>query len=94
VSKCGDKCRDIYRFDFSAIIKLCARRFIVRNIQQQARAILNFKSDARSVVKSKKKYQEWIQDKRMTEEEAKKDLEPELKEAADGIKTVTFSFFP
>jgi len=69
-----------------AITTLCARRFIVRNIQQQARAILNFKSDARSIIKTKKKHQEWIDKKRMTEEESKEELEPDMNEAADGIK--------
>ncbi|KIM35083.1 hypothetical protein M413DRAFT_32792 [Hebeloma cylindrosporum] len=69
-----------------AIIELCARRFIVKQIQQQARVILNFKSDAKSIVKMKTKYDDWTKKGRMTVEEVAVELKPDMDKAEADLK--------
>lgn len=57
-------------------------------MQQQARVILNFKSDAKSLVKIKEKYDEWIKKGRMTEEEAAAEMKPEMDKIEKDLKAV------
>jgi hypothetical protein len=69
-----------------AITELCARRFIVKQMQQDSRAILNFKSDAKSLVKMKDKYDEWIKKGRMTVEEVAEEMKPDMDKVEADLK--------
>jgi hypothetical protein len=70
----------------AAIIELCARRFIVKQMQQDSRAILNFKSDAKSLVKMKDKYDEWVKKGRMTVQEVAEEMKPEMDKVEGELK--------
>jgi hypothetical protein len=59
-------------------------------MQQQARAIANFKSDARSIVKLKSRYEEWIKKGRMTIEEVAEELKFEMDRVEIDLKAVRF----
>jgi hypothetical protein len=65
----------------------------VKEMQQQARAILNFKSDAKSIVKMKTKYEEWVKIGRMTAEEVAKEMKPEMDKVEVDIKAVGLFLF-
>ncbi|KIM35075.1 hypothetical protein M413DRAFT_369498 [Hebeloma cylindrosporum] len=47
-----------------AIVELCCRRFVVKQIQRQAYAILDFKNDVKSIIQMKSLYDELIQEDR------------------------------
>jgi hypothetical protein len=75
----------------SAIVELCARRFIVKKMQQKANAIRDLRSDIKSIVKSQATYDKWIKAKRMTVEEAAVELKPDMdKVGADLTKVLSF----
>ncbi|KAG8729182.1 hypothetical protein FRC12_021205 [Ceratobasidium sp. 428] len=75
------------RADLQKDIKeLCAKRFVVRQIQQTGRVILNFKSDAKSIINMKKKYDEWVAKGRMTIEEVAEEMQPEMDKASNDMK--------
>ncbi|KIM35368.1 hypothetical protein M413DRAFT_431011 [Hebeloma cylindrosporum] len=69
-----------------AIIELCASRFAVTQVQQQANVILNFKSDAKSIVKMKTKYDDWVKQGRMTVEEVAVEIKPDMHKAEADLK--------
>jgi hypothetical protein len=57
-------------------------------MQQQARAILNFKSDAKSIFKLKSKYEEWVKKGRMTKDELAEEIKPEMVSVEIDMKAV------
>ncbi|KIM35077.1 hypothetical protein M413DRAFT_432905 [Hebeloma cylindrosporum] len=63
------------------------RADLQKRMQQQARAILNFKSDAKSIVKMKSKYDDWVKKGRMTTEEVKEEMKPEMSKVETDMKT-------
>ncbi|KIM35087.1 hypothetical protein M413DRAFT_32796 [Hebeloma cylindrosporum] len=80
----GSRQRDDLR---AAIIDLCARRFIVKQMQQKARVLRNFKSDAKSMVKTKTRCDKWIKQGRMTAKEAGEEMQPDMDEIEEKIQT-------
>lgn len=62
----------------------------MKQLQQQARVILNFKSDAKSIVKMKTKYDDWTRRGKMTVEEAAEEIKPDMDKAEGDMKTVPF----
>jgi hypothetical protein len=75
-----------------AIVELCARRFIVKPMQQQARIILNFKADSKSIIRMKSKYEEWVKKGRMTTEEVAKEMKLDMDRVEIDLKAVRFLF--
>jgi hypothetical protein len=61
-------------------------------MQQDSRAILNFKSDAKSLVKMKDKYDEWIKKGRMTVEEVAEEMKPDMDKVEADLKVVIIPF--
>jgi hypothetical protein len=57
-------------------------------MQQKARALRNFKSDAKGIVKSKTKYDHWIEEGLMTEEHAADEMKADMTEVETNIKAV------
>lgn len=73
-----------------AIAELCARRFIMKPMQQQARIILNFKADSKSIIRMKSKYEEWVKKGRMTTEEVAKEMKLDIDRVEIDLKVVRF----
>jgi hypothetical protein len=63
-------------------------------MQQNARAILNFKSDAKALVKMKEKYDQWVAQGRMTIEEVTTEMKPEMKKVETDMTNVRSSVWP
>jgi hypothetical protein len=62
----------------------------MKPMQQHARAILNLKSDARSIVRMKLKYEEWVKKGHLTTEEAAEEMKLEMNRVEIGLREVRF----
>lgn len=62
----------------------------MKPMQQQARIILNFKADSKSIIRMKSKYEEWVKKGRMTTEEVAKEMKPDIDRVEIDLKVVRF----